>query len=359
MAVQQQPPDPSAVSAAGAAPPSRSRVRKLTIGLVALAVLAAAGHFGWREYEQRMAPKPLADAAPPAAPALPAIADDLRALREQLTRETREREQLQAALDTLRTDLDRDKTALRTAAPDTDTLAVMEVDHLLRLASLAIWEGRSSATLAVLERADALLAPLSDPGIASVRAALIADATALRLAGSVDREGLYLRISALQTAVATLNPTPQPVREPPSDTVPDAPPPVGFWQRLLGNAGAALRHFSAEHLRVRTLEAPPPALLSRAGEARLRQYLELLLSQAQLAALEHEERIYRDALAHATQLLDAHFGFDPRAPALRAELTALQSEPVALTLPDISQSRERVRDWLTHEQQRRSGVTPP
>ncbi|MBK6960778.1 MAG: uroporphyrinogen-III C-methyltransferase [Gammaproteobacteria bacterium] len=106
------------------------------------------------------------------------------------------------------------------------------------------------------------------------------------------------------------------------------------------------------------LDAPPPALLSRAQEARLQQYLELLLSQAQLAVLARQERIYRDSLARAVQLLDVHFGFDPRAPALRAELVGLQTESVALTLPDISSSRERVREYLARDAQRRAGVAP-
>ena len=123
-------------------------------------------------------------------------------------------------------------------------------------------------------------------------------------------------------------------------------------------AGAALRRFSAEHLRVRTLDAPPPALLSRAQEARLQQYLELILSQAQLAVQERQERIYRDSLARAVELLDAHFGFDARTPALRAELVGLQAEPVTLTLPDISASRERVREYLASARQRGGGVAP-
>mgnify|MGYP005809567707 CR=1 FL=1 len=361
MAPQQQPSDPGATGATGSAPRARSRLRKLTTGLLVLAVLAAAGHLGWREYERREAPQPLADAPPPAAPApaLSPVAEDLHALREQLAGEIRERERLQAAVDALKNDLDRETAARRTAAPDTDTLAVMEVDHLLRLASLQIWAGRSpTSALALLERADALLAPLSDPAIAPVRAALIADTTALRLAATVDREGLYLRLGALQAAVATLDPAPRPVREPAPETAATQPP-VGFWPRLLDNAATALRRFSSEHLRVRSLDGPPPALLSRAAETRLQQYLELLLSQAQLAMLEHEERIYRDALAHAARLLDAHFGLDPRTPALRTELTALQNEPVALALPDVIQSQERVRDYLTHEQQRRTAVTPP
>lgn len=353
--------------AGAAAPRAGLRARKLGVRLVAMAALAVVGYLGWQTYGHRVvsgltagSPEPPA-AAPGPATAPAESAAELAALRERVDSQDREREQLRAALATLRAELDRATSARQAGAPDSDVLAVIEVEHLLRLASQRLWEARSAAAaLALLERADTVLAPLTDPGLEPVRAALVADMTALKLAGSVDVEGLYLRLSALQTAIATLNPAPRPVSMPVADGAAQdaASAPVGFWSRLWSNAGAALRRFSAEHLRVRTLEVPPPALLSRAQEARLRQYLELLLSQAQLAVLARQERIYRDSLAHAVQLLDAHFGFDPRAPALRAELVGLQTEPVSLTLPDITSSRERVREYLAREQQRRAGAPP-
>jgi uroporphyrin-3 C-methyltransferase len=353
--------------AGAAAPRAGSRVRKLGVRLLALAVLAVVGYLGWQAYGHRVVSgltagspeQPAAAPGPATAPAASVAA--LAALRERVDNQDREREQLRTALTALKTEFDRETSARQVAVPDSDTLAVMEVEHLLRLASQRLWEARSAASaLALLERADTLLAPLTDPGLEPVRAALVADMTALKLAGSVDVEGLYLRLSALQTAIATLNPAPRPVSMPAADGVAPAaaPPCVGVWPRLWSNAGAALRRFSAEHLRVRTLEAPPPALLSRAQEARLQQYLELLLSQAQLAVLARQERIYRDSLARAVQLLDAHFGFDARTPALRAELVGLQTEPVALPLPDISSSRERVREYLARDQQRRAGAAP-
>ncbi|MGE3296317.1 MAG: uroporphyrinogen-III C-methyltransferase [Porticoccaceae bacterium] len=350
--------------ASAVAPRAGSQTRKLGVRLLVLAALVTVGYLGWREYGQRVVAKRTADspvAAPePAAAAMAAMAAELGALRERLDSQDREREQVRAALAALQAGLDQEASERLAAAPDSDMLAVMEVEHLLRLASQRLWEARSTASaLALLEHADALLAPLTDPGLDPVRAALIADMTALKLAGSVDIEGFYLRLSALQTAIATLNPAPRPVLVPAAEGVAgDAVPPVGFWPRLLSNAGAALRRFSAEHLRVRTLDAPPPALLSHAQEARLQQYLELLLSQAQLAVLERQERIYRDSLARAVALLDAHFGFDARAPALRAELVDLQDEPVALTLPDITSSRERVREYLAGVRQRGITVAP-
>lgn len=354
-------------AAGAAAPRAGSLTRRLGVRLLVLAVLVTVGYLGWQEYGQRVVSMRTADSRvtpvvvpEPVTAAMAAMAVELGALRERLDSQDREREQLRAALAALQAGLDHETSERLAAAPDSDMLAVMEVEHLLRLASQRLWEARSAASaLALLERADALLAPLTDPGLDPVRTALIADMTALKLSGSVDIEGLYLRLSALQTAIATLNPAPRPVLVPAAEGVAaDAVPPVGFWARLLSNAGAALRRFSAEHLRVRTLDAPPPALLSHAQETRLQQYLELLLSQVQLAVLERQERIYRDSLARAVQVLDAHFGFDPRTPALRAELVGLQTEPVALTLPDITASRERVREYLARTPPRGGGVAP-
>lgn len=353
--------------AGAAASRAGSRARKLGVRLLALAALATVGYLGWQEYGQGLVSRLTADsrvppvvAPEPATAAMTAMAGELDVLHARLDSQDREREQLQAALTALRVGLERETSERLAAAPDSDVLAVMEVEHLLRLASQRLWEARSAASaLALLEQADTLLAPLTDPGLDPVRAALVADMTALKLTGRVDIEGLYLRLSALQTAIASLNPAPRPVLAPaPGGVAANAVPPIGFWSRLLSNAGAAVRRFSAEHLRVRTLDAPPPALLSHAQEERLQQYLELLLSQAQLAVLERQERIYRDSLARAAQLLDAHFGFDARTPALRAELVGLQAESVTLMLPDITAARERVREYLARAPQRGVGVAP-
>jgi len=226
--------------------------------------------------------------------------------------------------------------------------AVDEAEELLRLAAQRLWVSRSPVgVLPLLDRADRLLAELADPGLQPARAALTAEITALKLLDPPDIEGIYLRIGALQEALAMLRPVPQPE---PVDSEPAVPgpgaAPEGFWKRLLANAGAAWRRFSAEHLRVRTLDEPPPALLSAAEEARLRQYLRLLLSQAQLALLDRQANIYRAALDQALQLLATQFGADPRSAAVSAELAGLRDREIAPRLPELGAAREHLRDYL-------------
>ena len=127
---------------------------------------------------------------------------------------------------------------------------------------------------------------------------------------------------------------------------------------MLTNAWTALRRFSAEHLRIRSLDQPPPGLLTAAEEARLQQYLDLLLSQAQLALLERRPEIYRAALQRAEELLVKQFAADARTPAVAAELTELRAREIAPPLPDLRTARARLRDYLARRDSAAAGDTP-
>src|SRR5690606_20723552 len=99
-------------------------------------------------------------------------------------------------------DITRERVAAQGTGPDRGLLQVLEAEELLRLAAHRLWLSRSpQGVLALLNRADRLLADLADPGLEPVREALAADTTALKLAPQPDIEGIYLRIAALQQGI--------------------------------------------------------------------------------------------------------------------------------------------------------------
>jgi uroporphyrin-3 C-methyltransferase len=312
-----------------------------------LLALAAAGYWGWQQYRLSVAvPAPLVAADPRIDELVAASARqaaEVRALAEQLERQAQVQAELRQRQDALAGALER---AQRTLS-DGDLLAALEAEELLRLAAQRLWVSRAAdQALPLLVRADELLAQRADPGLEPVRAALAADLTALRLIETPDVEGIYLRLEALQDGMDTLPLVPRPERAEAEAVAAPAATAAGFWARLWDNAVAAARRFSAEHLRVRTLEQAPPGLLSAAAEGRLRQYLRLLLSQAQFALLERQPGIYRAALGKAIELLEAHFGSDERVAATAAALTELRARNIAPQLPDLRSAREQLRGYV-------------
>lgn len=315
-----------------------------------LVTLVIAGLWAWQVYrEQANAPAPLELARLQQVRDLEsAVAQqtaELKRLRERLAEQEQVQDRLQRGQATQALEL---ANAQRRMSGG-DLLPVLEAEALLRLAAQHLWVSRSvNQALPLLVRADGLLAQCDDPALAAARAALIADITALKLVAMPDVEGVYLRLDALQDVMGTLRLVPQPASEPeavPTTAVVEG----GFWVRLRDNAVAALRRFSAEHLRVRTLDQAPAGLLSTAAEARLRQYLRLLLSQAQLALLERQSGIYETALTKTATLLEAHFGTDPRVAATVAELQELRDLDIAPALPDLATAREQLRSYVTRQ----------
>jgi len=327
----------------------RHRLRRLGRAalLLILVALAAAGYWGWQQYRLLIAAQAPRVAADPRIDELVAAsarqATEVRALGVQLERQAQALAELRQRQEALAGALER----AQRAVSDGDLLSALEAEELLRLAAQRLWASRAAdQALPLLVRADELLAQRADPGLEPVRAALAADLTALRLVETPDVEGIYLRLEALQDGMGTLPLVPRPERAGAEAVAAPAATAAGFWARLWDNAVAAARRFSAEHLRVRTLDRAPAGLLSAAAEDRLRQYLRLLLSQAQLALLERQPGIYRAALGKAIELLEAHFGGDDRVAATAAALTELRARDIAPPLPDLRDAREQLRGYV-------------
>jgi uroporphyrin-3 C-methyltransferase len=351
--------------------PARGRLLRILLWLLVIAALVAGAWLGWQRYYQA---DPMGGEPPDSATQQRAQArgtaevevevERLSGLVHQLQAQLQEQRRGQSALGerlaALQRELEaaRQRAAAQGMAPDRDLLQALEVEELLRLAAHRLWLSRSpQGVMSLLSRADRLLAELADPGLEPVREALAADITALKLAPQPDIEGIYLRIGALEQGVAQLRAAPQPeVAE--TEAPETSSGEQGFWRQLAANAWTAVRTFSAEHLRIRSLDQPPPVLLTAAEEVRLQQYLRLLLSQAQLALLERRPEIYRAALERAEELLVAQFAGDSRTPAVATELAELRAREIAPPLPDLRTARQRLRDYLARRDAAAAGAAP-
>ncbi len=264
------------------------------------------------------------------------------------------------------------------SASGREDLILAEAEFLLRLANQRLLSERQpDAALALLERSDNIFAEVGDAGLFAVRKALAQDVSALRLAATVDREGLYLQLVALGEAVAKLQSLPRltdtatpapvaPAEESSGDgsgsaSAEAAPQPQPRWYtRLLANARQALRRFSEGYLTIRTLDRPMTPMLSADQELLLNHSLRLALEQAELALLREEQVVYVASLQKAEQWLQTYYQLNPGAQVLITQLQDLQAREVAQQLPDISGSLEALRHYLRKRETRKSavGATP-
>ncbi len=259
------------------------------------------------------------------------------------------------------------------SASGREDLILAEAEFLLRLANQRLLSERQpGAALALLENSDRVLAEVDDAGLFAVRKALAQDISALRLAATVDREGLYLQLVALGEAVAKLQSLPRltDMATPTviattqesfaDDAVPEGaqstPESPRWYTRLLANARHALQRFSEGYLTIRRLDRPMTPMLSADRELLLNHSLRLALEQAELALLREEQEVYVASLNKAEQWLQTYYQLIPESQVLIAELQGLKTQDIVQKLPDISGSLDALRHYQRARQTRKSAL---
>lgn len=220
-------------------------------------------------------------------------------------------------------------------------LLAAEAEHMVRLAAqrLALLQDPAGA-LALLAAADAAILDIRDADTHAARAAIAADSTALRIAGRLDVEALYLRLAALPeqadriAAQGRAGKTPAESPAAPKETAPA--PAADWWSR----AGAALSSL----ITVRRVDEHLDPMITDGERALAAQNFRLLVEHAQGALLQRRTGVYTNSLAQADAWLTRMVGGDPmlRA-ALRRELATLRTMDMDQPLPDLTASLTATR----------------
>lgn len=237
-----------------------------------------------------------------------------------------------------------------------------EALYLARLASQRLHTERSVENpLALLEQIDLILRQLADPQLLPVRAAIAEDITALRLANSVDRQGIYLELQALAKhiqALPLIDLAPQttlPISgnvqkgdvregdiENPPDTVAES-----FWQQF------------TSMIRIRRQATPIEPLLQPSEAVVLRRNLQMMLEQAQVALLREEQIIYRQSLSKVQDYLDRFFHYNSTVQRVEKRIIALIELEIVQQLPAINRTVEVLETLLIARQQRLTDIHKP
>ncbi|MFV8783946.1 uroporphyrinogen-III C-methyltransferase [Microbulbifer sp. SA54] len=290
---------------------------------------------------QGTSPKPPTTVAPP-------TPDHTAALREQLQRQAETINQLQQQLAAMQRNVTAQGNRLsQLGNASREDWQLAEADYLLRLANQRLMlEQDSRAALGLVQEVDKIVRDVDLPDLYGVRQQLARDLTALKLVENVDREGIYLRLRALEEQLVKLNIQPKfdlatPDAAQAEQQSAESEAGDNRFQKSWNN----FTNFLKGSVRIRDAEIDP-VLLSPQSETRFRQTLRLSMEQAELALLRADKTVYSDALKQARELLMQYGVDNPQRQALLRELEALSNETIATDLPNLSASQSALRNYI-------------
>jgi uroporphyrin-III C-methyltransferase len=341
------------------APPARSRFSWLALLALVLALLALASVAALyyrdevrRELAEFHFQSQLGEQAQ-------AVSQLRQLLSNQRDNERASREQLLGRIKELQDHLEEQQQRIAAlASTDRSDWQLAEAEYLLHFANQRLLlSGDPRTALEQLAAVDAILRELDDSELLPTRAALAKDIAALKAVEMVDTEGTYLTIAAAAEQaeqlhlVKTLAMT--------EATAPTPAPAEATWgERLQYGLRAALAKLD-QLVQIRRRDEPYKPLLAPQYEAALRQNLKLMFEQAQMALLSGNQKLYEHSLSKAGSWIATYFTVDEHATrAVTDSIDELKKKRVAMSLPDISQSRREFKAYLNARRNRAAGTAP-
>lgn len=222
--------------------------------------------------------------------------------------------------------------------------SLAEIEQMLSFASQQLQiAGDVNSALTALDNIDLQLARLNRPELISVRQALTQDINTLKSTPYVDVIGVTAKLNSLIDSVDRL-PLLVDAGHNPINASFKANPNYNAVQQF----GAEVWHEFKQLIQIRRIDQPDLILLSPEQSFFLRENIKLRLLNARSALLLRNEAAFRADIAATVRYLQQFF--DARAPATDNAikmLRQLETQPLAITLPDLSASLNAVRSART------------
>jgi len=227
-----------------------------------------------------------------------------------------------------------------------------EADYLVKLAGRKLFlEHDAVSATKLMESADQRIAALNDPSLVPLRKAMANDITKLKTIPLIDREGLVLRITALQQQVDTLPLANALLPEAQQEEKHVVSQDVYDWK---DNLMTSLKDFSENFITFRTRDGNVIPLLSPQQHFYLKENIKAKLETAIKAVYVEQQEIYSTALTTADKWSSTFFNQDSnevkefnKALELLSKQTVQVEYPVKLeTQQDLS---DVIRDRLRRE----------
>lgn len=233
---------------------------------------------------------------------------------------------------------------------------IAEVEYLLRMANQRIlMEQDARGALALFRAADTILADTQGLTAFSLREAMAGDIASLEAVETLDKEGIYLRLSAFVSQVSELKRRELLYSPPSEEDVPVDQGELTVIDRITGFiAKTGNRITSLIDYRRNQAEITP--ILPPEEEYYLRQNLMLKLQMAQIALLNSNGEIFIVSLKESISWINQYFDpSDAVTDAMNLGLVELMALDVQAVMPDVTASLREVRLLSAGLQQVQSG----
>lgn len=269
-------------------------------------------------------------------------------LEDSLNKEfVEQQEAVQQNLNDLAEQLDSNNARLLAlSSTNRDEWKLQEAQYLLRLADQRILlEKDSQNALALAISADDVLRDIDQADLVGVRKLLAEEIAVLKVAGVIDREGIYLRLSALSNQIDAI-PFIEPLGNQDDIFEEEVVPENETIKQRLTRGFYNVLHKLGSYVRVRDHGKTINAVLPPSEQKYLQQNLRLMLEQAQVALLRNEEAIYQESLVKAQNWITQYYSLNEKATAALEELKALESAEIAPELTNFSNSAGALAEYI-------------
>ncbi|KDM92115.1 uroporphyrinogen-III C-methyltransferase [Photobacterium galatheae] len=240
--------------------------------------------------------------------------------------------------------LQRSMTEIQGRRPNDWLLA--EADYLTRMAGrkLSLEHDVASATL-LLESADNRIAQLSDPSLTELRKALSNDITMLKSIARIDRDGLVLRLTSLQTQIDSLPLAnaivPESLDQPQTESVSES---ISDWK---SNLMTSLKQFGGHFVTYRKRDGNVIPLLSPEQDFYLQENIKSKLETAIKAVYREQGELYTTSLTMAKDWASQFYKTDDaKTQSFIQALDELAQQKIEVNYPKILTSQSMLLDTI-------------
>ncbi|HHX8280557.1 TPA: uroporphyrinogen-III C-methyltransferase [Vibrio diabolicus] len=230
-----------------------------------------------------------------------------------------------------------------------------EADYLVKLAGRKLFlEHDVESATQLMESADQRIAALNDPSLVKLRKAMANDITKLRIIPLIDRDGLVLRLTALQQQVDKLPLANALLPEAEAVENTEVSEDIANWQ---DNLMTSLKDFSENFITFRTRDGNVIPLLSPEQHFYLKENIKAKLETAIKAVYQEQGEIYTTSLKTADKWALAFFNQDDNSvKEFNKTVNQLSQQNIQVEYPTKLQSQSQLSDVI-RERLRREVTT--
>ena len=230
-----------------------------------------------------------------------------------------------------------------------------EADYLVKLAGRKLFlEHDAVSATKLMESADQRIAALNDPSLVPLRKSMANDITKLKTIPLIDREGLVLRITALQQQVDTLPLASAILPQAEQQQTQAVSQDIYDWQN---NLLTSLKDFSDNFITFRTRDGNVIPLLSPQQHFYLKENIKAKLETAIKAIYVEQQDLYTTALTTADKWSATFFNQDSKeVTEFNQALELLSKQQVQVDYPVKLETQQQLSDVI-RERLRREVTT--